>query len=147
MSDATTATVAEAVPERLNLPYHAIIGAAIGLVALFTLWAWPVAILTGMVIGRDQAERARGQKPRAATTIVRILAVTGGVLAMLFFGALFGGLIAFVIVALAAFSERLAAGASPTDQTIARILVLVVAIVVWLVLALVLNLKVSLNIG
>jgi len=57
--------------------------------------------------------------------------VTGGVLAMMFFGALVGGLFAFLIVALAALSERIAATASETDRTIARIILLLVPTAVW----------------
>lgn len=131
----------------LRLPRHAIVGAAIGLVAPFTGLAWPFAILTGMVIGKSEVDRQRGIPVSTTTRVAQVLAVTGGVLAMLLFGAILGGLIAFVIVALAAFSERLAAGASPTDRTVARILVAVVAGVGYVVLALVLNLRVEFRFG
>jgi hypothetical protein len=131
----------------LRLSRHLIVAAAIGLVAPFTGLAWPFAILTGMVIGRSEIDRQRGIPASTTTRVAQILAVTGGVLAMLLFGAIVGGLIAFVIVALAAFSERLAAGASPTDRTLARILVAVVAAVGYVVLALVLNLRVEFRFG
>jgi hypothetical protein len=131
----------------LNLAYHGVIGAAIGLVSLFTGLAWPLAILTGMVIGHDQVERSRGVRRGGLAFVVRILAVTGGILGMLFLGAFIGGLIAFLIVALAAFSERIAAGTSSTDQGIARILILVIAAAIWLVAIVVLKFNVSVNIG
>jgi hypothetical protein len=53
---------------------------------------------------------------------------------MLYFGAILGGLLAFVVVALAAFSVRAAAHASPTDRIVARILLFVVPVFVWLAL-------------
>jgi hypothetical protein len=131
----------------LRLSRHLVVAAAIGLVAPFTGLAWPFAILTGMVIGRSEVDRQRGIPASTTTRVAQVLAVTGGVLAMLLFGAIVGGLIALVIVALAAFSERLAAGASPTDRTLARILVAVVAAVGYVVLALVLNLRVEFRFG
>jgi hypothetical protein len=137
----------ERAPERLNLAYHGIIGLAIGLITPFTALAWPIAILTGMVIGRANIERARGIRVSGATSVIRVLAVTGGVLGMMVFGAIIGGLIAFTIVALAAFSEQVAGGASSNDQTIVRILIFVVAILTWIVLVLVLNLNVSFKFG
>jgi hypothetical protein len=134
---------APATTERMNLPAHVIIGLAMGLVAAFTALAWPFAILTGIVIGKADVERRAGIRQRAAVTIVRYLAVTGGVLGMLVFGLLFGGLVSFVIAALAAFSERLTARASDTDQMIARIAIVVVAVIAWLVLAMVLHLNIT----
>ena len=121
--------------------------AAILLVAPFTALAWPFAILTGMVIGKADVDRRLGIRPSTTARAAQILAVTGGVLAMMFFGAIIGGLIAFLIVALAAYSERLATNASPSDRTLARILVAVVAAVGYAVLALVFNLRVDLRIG
>jgi hypothetical protein len=134
-------------PERLNLPYHLIIGVAIGIVAPFTLWAWPIAILLGIVIGSADVERRNGIKASAATGAVRVLAVTGGVLGMLLAGALIGGLIAFLIVALAAFSERVAAGTSSIDRGIARILITIVAVAIWFMVIVVLKLNLSISIG
>jgi hypothetical protein len=131
--------------ERINLGYHAGIGVAIGLVSLFTVFAWPFAILTGMVIGQAEVERKQGRPPRAR--VLRILAVTGGVLATLFFGAFIGGLIAFFIMALAASSERIAGNLSASDRTNARIVVFVVAAGTWILLARVLNFNVHLSFG
>ena len=70
--------------------------------------------------------------------------LTGGVLAMLFLGAIIGGIIAFMVAALAAFSERVAETTSTTDRTIARLLIIVVTVGVWLVL--VYAFKVSMNV-
>lgn len=131
--------------ERINVGYHAAIGVAIGVISLFTVFAWPFAILTGMVIGQADVERKQGRPPRAR--VLRVLAVTGGVLAMLFFGALLGGLIAFFIMALAASSERVAGNLSPTDRTTARIVVFGGAVATWVVLALVFRLNVHLSLG
>jgi hypothetical protein len=144
-SDAMPGAPAGAVTEKVNFPYHAVIGLAMGLVSFFTALAWPFAILTGVVIGRSEANRLLG-RPRQGT-VVNLLAVTGGVLAMLFFGAVIGGLFAFAIVALMAFSERISARASDTDRGIARILTIVIAVVTWLVAVAALKLNVSVNLG
>jgi hypothetical protein len=132
-------------PERPRLAYHAIIGVAIGLVSMITLFAWPFAILTGMVIGSADVDRLQGRLQRGA--VARVLAVTGGVLAMLFFGAIIGGLFSFLIVALAATSERVAANTTQTDRTIARMLMVIVSVLTWLVLVYVLKLNVNIKIG
>jgi hypothetical protein len=110
---------------------HVVVGLAIGLISPVTVFAWPFAILVGIVIGRDSADRAREVAPGRGGSVVRVLAVTGGVLAMLVAGALIGGLIAFVIVALAAFSERAASHASDTDRVVARLILFVVPILMW----------------
>jgi hypothetical protein len=131
--------------ERLNAPYHVIIGVAIGLVALITGLAWPFAILTGMVIGKSNSDRRLGRVQRSS--FVQLLAVTGGVFAMLLFGALIGGLFAFIIVALAAFSERVAENTRPIDQTMARILIALIGAVVWFAAWSLLGLKINLTFG
>jgi hypothetical protein len=139
--------MAPAVTEKLNFAYLAIVGVAMGAVALFTVLAWIPAILTGIVIGRGSVEQSKGISASVATRIVRVLAVTGGVLAMLFFGAILGGLIAFMVVALASFSERLIANAGPNDQTIARIFTVLVAVGTWAFAIFVLQLNVNLSFG
>jgi hypothetical protein len=133
--------------ERLNVASHAIIGVAMGLIAPFTGFAWIPAILTGMVIGRAGVEQRQGIRASRSTQVLRILAVTGGVIAMLFLGAILGGLIAFPIAALSAFSERVAEGTNATDQTIARLLIIVATIVVWLLLVQVLKVNVNIRFG
>ena len=142
MRPAGPSTVA---PEKLNLPYHLIIGVAIGIVSLFTLFAWPFALLTGMVIGKANSDRRTGRAQK--TSVVQLLAVTGGVLGMLFFGALIGGLIGFLVVGLAAYSERVAEDTRPIDQTMARIVISLIALVVWFVVFVVAGLKVNLSFG
>lgn len=134
-------------PERLNVASHAVIGVAMGLIAPFTGLAWIPAILTGMVIGRAGVEQRHGIRSSRSTQVLRILAVTGGVVAMLILGAIIGGLIAFLIAALAAFSERVAEGTRATDQTIARILIIVVTIGVWALLVFVFKLNVNIRFG
>src|SRR6266508_5117781 len=123
----------------LRLSSHLIVAAAIALVTPFTGLAWPFASLTGMVIGKAEVDRRLGIPSSGAARAVQFLAVTGGVLAMLFLGAIIGGLIAFLIVALTAFSERLAAEASPNDRTLARIVLAVGAAIGYIVLGFVLN--------
>jgi len=144
----TTAPASPAVaaaPEPLKIAYHVVIGVAIGLVALFTVFAWPFGILTGMVIGRDDADRRQGLPSQGRA--LRILAVTGGVLGMFIAGAFIGGVIAFFVAALAAFSERVAANATPTDRTMARLIICIVAVVVWFGAATVLHLNIAWHIG
>jgi len=143
----TPASASAGAPERLNLVYHAIIGVAMGAVAVATVFAWIPAIPMGMVIGRAAVEQAKGMRPRATTQIVRLLAVTGGVIAMLVLGLVLGGIIAFLVASLAAFSERLAANAGPNDQTIARIFTALLAAGTWFVLAILLNIRINFTIG
>ena len=131
--------------EKLNIPYHVVIGAAIGIVSLFTLFAWPFAILTGIVIGKANSDRRLGRTQK--TSVVQLLAVTGGVLGMLFFGALIGGLIGVLVVALAAYSERVAEDTRPVDQTMARIIITLIAVVVWFLVFVVAGLKINVSLG
>ena len=122
-------------PDRpVQIGRHAIIAVAIALVAPFTGIAWPFALATGIVIGSAEVDRAHGVSASFATRVIRLAAVTGGVLAMLFAGVVVGGLIAFLIVALASFSERLAADASATDRTLARIVMFIAGGIGWIVL-------------
>lgn len=131
--------------EKLNVAYHVVIGVAIGVVALATGLAWPFAILTGIVIGKANSDRRLGRVQR--TSVTQFLAVTGGVLGMLFFGALIGGLIAFLVAALAAYSERVAENTSPVDRTMARIIILLVGGLVWLGLWAALGVRINLSFG
>ena len=133
--------------EPLNLVYHAIIGVAMGVIAVATWFAWIPAIPMGMVIGQAAVEQAKGIRPRLTTQIVRILAVTGGVVAMLVLGLVLGGIVAFLVASLAAFSERLAANAGPNDRTVARIFTALLAAGVWFVLAILLNIRFTFTIG
>jgi hypothetical protein len=144
---ATTAAAAASAPptEKLNFAYHAVIGVAIGVVSLFTLWAWPFAILTGIVIGKAGSDRRLGRKPQAGA--VQVLAVTGGVAGMMLAGIVIGGLISFLVVGLAAFSERVAENTRPVDQTMARILITVVAVAIWFLAFFVLRLNINVTVG
>jgi hypothetical protein len=142
-----TAAAGTAAGEKINLVYHLIIGVAVGIVTPFTGLAWPVAMVMGYLIGRDQVERSHGFKAPAATSMLRALLVVIGFIAMLVLGAIIGAFIALLIVALVAFSERVAANASTTDQGIARILVFVVGALIWVVAFFVLKLNVNINVG
>lgn len=137
--------ITPAAPEKLNLVYTLIIGVACGIIAPFTIWAWIPALLTGMVIGAADVDRINGRPQRSGA--VRVLAVTGGVLAMLFVGAIIGGIIAFAIVALAAFNDRIAAKTTATDQGIARILLFILTVAIWFLVFFVLKLNININIG
>jgi len=113
---------------------HVIIGLVIALIAPFTVLAWPFAILLGIVIGRDDVDRQRGIPHSAADRIVGVLAVAGGVLATIFFGALIGALIAVPIIVLAAFSERAGADGTPVDRVMARLVLFLMPILAYVVL-------------
>ena len=139
-------TSASTAVQPLSWARHVVYALGVAVVSLFTGFAWPFAILTGIVIGRAETERARGIRASGATSAVRLLAVTGGVLAMLAAGAIIGGLVAFLIAAIAAQSERSAADASPQDRLAARILLLAAPVAVWLVL-IALGAQVSIRIG
>ena len=145
MSDMTAPPPVAAPTEKLNFAYHLIIGVACGIVAPFTIWAWIPALITGMVIGGADVDRINGRPQRGSA--IRVLAVTGGVLAMLFLGAIIGGLIGSVIVALAAFNDRIAAKTTATDQGIARILLFILTVAIWFLVFVVLKLNVNINIG
>lgn len=104
-------------------------------------------MVLGYIIGRDQVERMQGVKARAALSMLRALIVVIGIGLMLWLGAIVGGLIALIIVALVAFSERIAANASATDQGIARILVLMLGVVIWIVAFVVIKPSINFSIG
>jgi hypothetical protein len=70
-----------------------------------------------------------------------------GVLGMVFFGAIIGGLIAIVVVALTVFSEKAAAHASPTDRGVARILLFILPVAMWLFVFPLLGMDVDIRIG
>ena len=138
---------AAATRDRLNYLYIVIVGVAIGLIAIVTAFAWPLAILLGMMLGQAGVEESRGVKQPASLQILRALVLVIGFFVMLFLGALVGGVIALLIVALAAFAERVSANTTPTDRGIARILLFIVATVVWGVLFFVLQVRININIG
>lgn len=124
-----------------------IVAVAIALVAPFTVLAWPFAIATGIVVGTSEVEKAHGMSAALGARLVRIAAVTGGVLAMLVAGVVIGGLIALVVAALARFAERLAGDASPTDRILARIILFVGGALGWMILGTVLGLHLTVHLG
>jgi hypothetical protein len=129
-----------------HLYRHIIIGLVIALLAPFTGFAWPFAILTGIVIGQDEVDRRRETPRPMATRLARVLAITGGVLAMLLLGAIVGGLIALPIVALAALSERAAADAESVDRIVARLVLFLTPVIAYIVLF-ALGVHVSVHVG
>jgi hypothetical protein len=141
------ALAAPAATERLNFVYLGIIGLAMGLVAPFTAFAWPLAILIGMILGLAGVERASGIQQRGAVHLLRAFALVVGTIMMFILGAVVGGVIALLIVGLAAFSERVSANAGPTDRVVGRILIVIITAVVWFVMLNVLKVNVNINIG
>ena len=133
--------------EPLRVWVHALIGVTIGIVSPFTALAWPLALLVGMIIGSADARRQRGERDTGAEMVARGLLAGIGVLGMLFFGVIVGGLIAIIVVVLAVFSERVAAHASPADRGVARILLFVIPIVMWFVVFPLLGVVVDVNVG
>ena len=143
-SPAVPATLAT---EPLRLGVHLLVAFAIAIVAPFTALAWPFAILTGMVLGSADAARLRGRQSTFADSAATGLLAAIGVLAMLIFGAIIGGLVALIVVALTSFSERAAAHASATDRGVARILLFIVPMVMWLFVLPLLGVNLDIRIG
>jgi hypothetical protein len=131
----------------LRVAVHALVAVSIGIVSPFTGLAWPFALGVGMVLGSADARQLRGEARGLAGGSDRALLVALGILGMLFFGAIVGGLIAIVVVVLAVFSERAAAFASPTDRGVARILLFIVPLAMWLFVFPLLGVDVDIRIG
>ena len=127
---------------------HLLVAVTIGVVSPFTGFAWPFALLVGMALGGADARQLRGE-PRDVPGggLLRGFAVVFGSLAMLFFGAIIGGIIAILVVVLTSFSDRAAALTSPTDRGVARILLFIVPVVMWLFLFPLLGVNVDVRIG
>lgn len=147
MNALATATATATGVATLRLGVHLLVAGSIGIVSLFTALAWPFAIAVGAMVGAADAKRQRGEHEARSEQLGRELLIVLGVLGMLFFGAIVGGLIAFAVVALAAFSERAAAQYSRTDRGVARILVFVVPIAMWLFVFPLLGVNVDIRIG
>lgn len=126
---------------------HALIAFAIAVVSPFTALAWPFAIGVGMLLGAADAGRMRGEPDSVAGGVAVAFLGAIGILAMLVFGALIGGLVAMSVVALAAFSEKAAAHASPIDRGVARILLFLAPLLMWVVVMPLLGMQVNLRIG
>lgn len=131
----------------LRVAVHALAAISVGLVSPFTALAWPFALGVGMILGSADARQLRGEARGLRGGSDRALLVAIGILGMLFFGAIVGGLIAIVVVALAVFSERAAALASPTDRGVARILLFIVPLAMWLFVFPLLGVGVDIRIG
>lgn len=100
----------------------------------FTALAWPFALATGFVVGRVLLVRARGTPPSGPARIAAGALVAVGFVGMMVFGIAIGGLVAFLIVALAAESEKRAGSGTPRQQVLARVLVVALPTLVWLLL-------------
>ena len=130
----------------LRLGVHLLVAVAIGLISPFTGLAWPFALLVGMLLG-SSARGTRGGRESFGDTLATGILAGIGVVAMLIFGAIIGGLIAIAVVALASFSERAAAYVSPTDRGVARLLLFGVPVLMWLVVFPLLGVNVDIRIG
>lgn len=144
-SPISSTPVPSVVPLRIGV--HLLIAAAIAVVSPFTALAWPFAIGVGMLLGSLQARRLRGEPVAFGDELAAGLVGAIGVVAMLFFGALIGGIVAIVVVALASFSERAAAFASPVDRGVARILLFLLPALTWLVVLPLLGVNVDIRLG
>jgi hypothetical protein len=131
----------------LRLGVHLLVAVAIGVVAPFTALAWPFAMALGMVFGAADARRMRGEADGPGEVFARSVIALFAVLGMLFFGAIIGGIVAILVVVLAAFSERAAAFTSATDRGVARIVLFLVPVLMWLVVFPLLGLNVDVRIG
>jgi hypothetical protein len=147
MNTQTATTSSDTAFAPLRWGVHALVAGSIGVVSPFTGLAWPFALLVGMVLGSADARQLRGERDGFGDGLATALLAALGVIGMLIFGAIIGGLIAIAIVALVAFSERAAAHASPTDRGVARILLFMVPIVMWLIVFPLIGLNVDINIG
>jgi hypothetical protein len=131
----------------LRIGVHLLVAVSVGLISPFTALAWPFAMAVGAMLGAADAKRMRGEPEYRGERLGRELLILLGVLGMLFFGAIVGGIVAIAIVALVAFSEKAAAHASFTDRGVARILVFIVPIAMWLILFPLLGVNVDIRIG
>jgi hypothetical protein len=114
--------------------HQVLIGLAAAAVTPFTALAWPFALMTGFVVGRMQVAQGRGRRTSRPTRAVEVVIVVAGVLAMMVFGIALGGLVSFLIVALAAESEKRAADATAVQYVLARAIVVGLPALTWLLL-------------
>lgn len=131
----------------LRIWVHVLVGVTVGVISPFTALAWPFALLVGMVLGSSDGRRQRGEHGGAAESIATGLLAAFGAIAMLFFGAIIGGIIAIAVVVLAVFSERAAAHASPTDRGVARIILFLIPILLWFVVFPLIGMNVDVRFG
>ncbi len=120
------------VPVRYRTRDRVAIAILVTVIAPFTALAWPFALITGLVIGRAQVGRLQGETPSIAERAIRVLAVTGGVVGMMVFGLILGGLVSFLIAALAPLSVQRAAGGTPRQKAGATLLLVTLPTLVWL---------------
>jgi hypothetical protein len=113
---------------------HLLVALGCAAVAPFTALAWPFALFTGFVVGRVLLLRANGTPPTGSAAVGVGALVAAGFLGMIVFGIAIGGLVAFLIVGLAAESERRAWMGTPRQQIVARIIVVALPTLVWLLL-------------
>jgi hypothetical protein len=114
----------------LNYLRHGAIGVAVAIVAPGTAFAWPFAVLAGIILGRADVVRTRGSSVAMGVRIAAgalVLALLVAIVALA--GGPSGIFVSLAIAAMAALSERAAADASPRDQWTARMLLLVIPLI------------------
>jgi hypothetical protein len=111
-----------------------LIGIGAALVTPFTALAWPFALMTGFVLGRIQVSKRYGSPTPRATRALQVIVIAAGFIAMMVFGLALGGLISFLIVALAAESEKRAVTGTPRQYVISRAIVVGLPALTWLLL-------------
>lgn len=119
-------------PTRFRLGTQVGIALLAALITPFTALAWPFALLTGIVIGRVQSGQRRGDQMTMPGRIAMVLAVAGGIIAMIVFGLILGGLVSFLIAALASLSEQRAGSGTARQRAAARILLVALPTLAWL---------------
>jgi hypothetical protein len=121
-------------PSPFRLRRQVLLGLGAAVVTPFTGLAWPFALLTGFAVGRMQVDGRRGRRVAVATRVAQVAIVGIGMIAMIVFGLVLGGLVSFLIVALAAESEKQVADASPRQYLLAHAILVGFPALVWLLL-------------
>jgi hypothetical protein len=130
MSSVTSGWVAP----RFRWLEHVGMGIVAAALTPFTALAWPFALFTGILLGQAWVAQRRGTPPAGTALAVRVAAIGIGMVAMIVFGLLLGGLVSFAIAGLAALSEARAVRGTLRQQVGARAFVAGLPAVTWLLL-------------
>jgi hypothetical protein len=121
-------------PPRFRWLEHLGIAALATAIMPFTALAWPFALFTGFVLGQVWLAQRLGRPPAGTGAALRIAAIGAGMVGMIVFGLLLGGLVSFAIAGLAALSEARAPRGTMRQQLGARVLVVGIPALTWLLL-------------
>jgi hypothetical protein len=100
----------------------------------FTALAWPFALFTGFVTGQVWVAQRRGVPMSGAAAAGRVVAAGAGMVGMIVFGLLVGGVVSFAIAALAALSELRSPRGTVRQQVGAKVLLVGAPTLAWLLL-------------